>query len=255
MPIPISQEPGYWTRPDARSLTLAQFTDIELSRMDAVPRIPIAGQYKPGRLLRYVLDHKDELQIPTGLWLEFGVWSGSSINTIAEHTRRAVFGFDSFQGLPEDWDRGFGQLEKASAFDRGGVMPEVADNVVLIKGWFDQTLPPFLQIAHEPIAFMHVDCDLYSSTKTIFDALGARLQAGTVIVFDELVSYTSWEQGEWKALYELCMQTGMQFDWIGKIGDIIRHFDEFISIKDVRERYGVDPEAALIVREPGRPST
>jgi hypothetical protein len=101
---------------------------------------------------------------------------------------------------------------------------------------------------------MHVDCDLYSSTKTIFDALGSRLQPGTIIVFDELVSYTSWEQGEWKALHELCMQTGMQFDWIGKIGDIIRHFDTFISIRDVRERYGVDPEAALIVRQLDWPS-
>jgi hypothetical protein len=47
----------------------------------------------------------------------------------------------------------------------------------------------------------------------------------------------------------------MQFDWIGKIGDIIRHFDAFISIRDVRERYGVDPEAALIVRQLDWPST
>jgi hypothetical protein len=134
-------------------------------------------------------------------------------------------------------------------------MPDVADNVVLIKGWFDHTLPHFVQILQENIAFMHVDCDLYSSTKTVFDALGARLQPGTIIVFDELVSYTSWEQGEWKALYEFCMQTGMQFDWIGKIGGIIPHFDEFISIRDVRERYGVDPEAALIVRALGSAST
>tara|TARA_R110002073_G_scaffold191088_1_gene349759 strand:+ start:234 stop:617 length:384 start_codon:yes stop_codon:yes gene_type:complete len=38
-----------------------------------------------------------------GLFLEFGVASGASINFIAANTDTTVHGFDSFQGLPEDW--------------------------------------------------------------------------------------------------------------------------------------------------------
>lgn len=41
-----------------------------------------------------------------GLILEFGVWRGGTINHIAGKTKRTVYGFDSFEGLPEDWFTG-----------------------------------------------------------------------------------------------------------------------------------------------------
>jgi hypothetical protein len=68
-------------------------------------------------------------------------------------------------------------------------LPHVSSNVTLIKGWFDQTLPPFLEKHPAPVSFLHVDCDLYSSTKTIFDSLRTRFRPGTVIVFDEYFNY------------------------------------------------------------------
>jgi S-adenosyl-L-methionine methyltransferase len=41
--------------------------------------------------------------IPEGLILEFGVYSGRTINHLASLTQQTIFGFDSFEGLPEDW--------------------------------------------------------------------------------------------------------------------------------------------------------
>ena len=47
----------------------------------------------------------------SGLVLEFGVASGSSITGIAgEMPHRTVYGFDSFEGLPEDWTDDDGNL-------------------------------------------------------------------------------------------------------------------------------------------------
>lgn len=136
-----------------------------------------------------------------GLFLEFGVWSGETLNMIADHVGPdvRVHGFDSFRGLPEDW---VGDYHKGR-FDLEGRMPQVRPNAVLHPGWFADTLPPFA--AEEPgdIAFLHVDCDLYSSTKTVFDHLGDRLAPGSVIVFDEYFNYVGWRDHEYKAFQEL----------------------------------------------------
>ena len=43
-------------------------------------------------------------QIQEGLIMEFGVASGESLKYIADHTKRQVYGFDSFKGLPEAWN-------------------------------------------------------------------------------------------------------------------------------------------------------
>ena len=51
-------------------------------------------------------------------------------------------------------------------------------------GLFEDTIPDYLKVA-KPIALLHVDCDLYSSTKCVFDNLNHLIKKGTVIVFDE----------------------------------------------------------------------
>ena len=78
-----------------------------------------------------------------GLFLEFGVASGGSINFLAERVPDGtrLHGFDSFEGLPERWREGRG----GGFFDRGGSLPPVAPNVSLHVGWFDATLPAFLR--------------------------------------------------------------------------------------------------------------
>ena len=145
-----------------------------------------------------------------GLFLEFGVYSGQTINHIAGRIPCKVYGFDSFEGLPERWRDGIGP-----GFFKVDRLPPVRPNVVLVKGWFDQSLPPFLKEQTHTVAFMHVDCDLYSSTKTVFELLRPRLEPGTVIVFDEYFNYPGWRDGEYKAFQEFLRASGLSYKYIG----------------------------------------
>jgi hypothetical protein len=143
-----------------------------------------------------------EVKIP-GLYCEFGVFEGVTINHIARRSGATVYGFDSFEGLPEDWRAGF----ETSTF-KVSRLPKVASNVTLCKGWFNESLPGFLKSHPEQIAFLHIDCDLYSSTKTIFELLALRIRPGTVIQFDEFFNYPGWVGGEHRAFTEFCQGVG-----------------------------------------------
>jgi hypothetical protein len=142
---------------------------------------------------------------------EFGVFRGSTINHIAAMTSKTVFGFDSFEGFPEDWPA-MGAKKGHFAVKK---LPVVRENVTLIKGWFDESLPTFLAQNKGMIGFLHVDCDLYSSTKIIFDSLQPRLAAGAVIVFDDYFNHPEWEQGEHKAFNEFLTKAGLSAEFLG----------------------------------------
>lgn len=153
---------------------------------------------------------------PGTLWLEFGVASGNTINYISQFTNDRVFGFDSFEGLPEKWRDGFDK----GAFSRGGEFPPVRDNVTLVKGWFSDTLPGFLASTDKQISFMHIDCDLYSSTKCILNLVKTRMTDDCIIVFDELVNYTGYDgdTGELRALFEYVIENDLSVEYIGMLG-------------------------------------
>jgi len=87
--------------------------------------------------------------------------------------------------------------------------------VELIKGWFDETLPRFLTQHPGNFAFIHVDCDTYEATRTLFQAAGGRVAAGTVIVFDEYFGYPGWRVGEWKAWQEFVGERGVRYEYVG----------------------------------------
>ena len=147
----------------------------------------------------------------SGLYLEFGVFKGDSINYIANAiSPRLIYGFDSFIGLPEEWKR---RKDGCSTLPIGtfavDALPEVLQNVRLIKGWFKDTLPTFISNHAEDIAFINIDSDLYSAAKTILTSLNEQIVPGTIIYFDEITGwgelidqYDTWEDGEYKALLE-----------------------------------------------------
>lgn len=148
--------------------------------------------------------------IEDGLFLEFGVAYGRSINLIASVvTPRKVYGFDSFEGLPEDWAAGVGK----GAFAQEK-LPEVAENVELVVGWFDNTLPPFLAAHPGPLALLHVDCDLYSSTRTVLTLCTSRIIKGTVIAFDEYFGYAGWREHEFKAFQQFCRANNRTYEYL-----------------------------------------
>ncbi len=157
-----------------------------------------------------LLEYSLKLRPQDGLILEFGVFSGKTINFIADHVQNeTVYGFDSFEGLPEDWRNGYekGQFSKDD-------LPNVNENVNLIKGWFSESLPDFISQHKETVSFVHVDCDLYSSTKTIFNSINT-FTSGTIIVFDEFFNYPGWEENEYLAFKEFIENSCWNYKCIG----------------------------------------
>lgn len=141
--------------------------------------------------------------------MEFGVYKGESVNHIAKTIKNRIIGFDSFEGLPENWRTGF----EAGTFALPA-MPVVEENVELVKGLFADSLPQFLVSFRQPISLIHIDCDLYSSTIFVLDQLEEFILPGCILVFDEFFNYPGWEVGEYKAFNEFVRRTGLKFDYI-----------------------------------------
>ena len=148
-----------------------------------------------------------------GIYAEFGVNEGGTISYIAKQKpAETIHGFDSFEGLPEDWS---GNAMAAGCFNRKGRMPKVPSNVALHRGWFSVSVPEFANSHEGPAAFLHVDCDIYSSTADIFANLGDRIVPGTVIMFDEYFNYPNWQAHEHRAFMEFQASTGKKFKSLG----------------------------------------
>jgi predicted O-methyltransferase YrrM len=155
----------------------------------------------PHSTLRYAL----EIAQPGGMALEFGVFQGGSLRLIvAARSDGEVYGFDSFIGLPEDYRSHV--REGAFAVDE----PPVVPGAQLVVGWFDDTLPGFLDAHPGPVDFLHLDGDLYTSAKTVLTLVGPRLRAGSVIVFDEFFNFPGWEDHEFRAWQEHLAETGAE---------------------------------------------
>ena len=172
-------------------------------------------------LIEYVKnnDYKDKL------FLEFGTYKGESINFLSSLMPEVKFyGFDTFEGLPESFS-----IWKKGRFDIKGKLPKVNDNVSLIKGYFNETLPKFLEEHKEKSAFIHIDCDLYSSTKTIFENIYDRIVPNTVIQFDEYYNYPGWKNHEFKAFQEFCKKYSVEYEYIG-----ISHMQVAVVIKSIK---------------------
>lgn len=154
------------------------------------------------------------LSLIDGYNLEFGVAHGATITLIArELFYNTIWGFDSFEGIPEPWVKGDGKERPAGKWKQEK-LPKVPDNVNLIQGWFKDTIRIWKINYPNPISFIHIDCDLYSSTRTILFELNDQIIEDTIIVFDELLDggrYLLWEEGEWKALKEWCEEKGREY--------------------------------------------
>lgn len=90
--------------------------------------------------------------------------------------------------------------------------------MTLIEGLFEETIDKFvlsLPDQNNYISLLHIDCDLYSSTKTIFNKLGFLIKKDTIIVFDEYFNYPGWRKHEFKAFQEFIAEKNIFYKYIG----------------------------------------
>lgn len=172
---------------------------------------------------------------------EFGVWQGRTIKIVRETLDDSfkIFGFDSFEGMPETksvlensnnitniYDMEFYKIVvceneidtylNAGTFSTNKQTPDVP-NVEWVVGYFDDTLPGFVKNnPPEPAALLHIDCDHYESTKTVFKYITPYIAKDTVLVFDEwhMDATIKTPHHEQKAFYEWVRENDIEFKFI-----------------------------------------
>ena len=192
-------------------LQLERFSPLYQARVDAWRYLKSSINILPpvmGSAIQ-TFRHAFSLANSDGLVLEFGVRFGNSIRMLAELAKQKVHGFDSFEGLPDVWHH-----EAKGSYTTKGVVPEVPENVKLHVGWFDSTLPKFLAENEGPVRLVNIDCDIYSSTKTVLDLLASRIVTGSVIIFDEYIGNEHWREDEFKAFQEAVKNYGWSYEYI-----------------------------------------
>lgn len=184
------------------------------SQIDIVPIYP-----DPRRRKRMWEDHVLGKTIEGGVIVEFGVADGGSIGWFTKkYPNTTVFGFDSFEGLPEDWMQGKRVILPKGYFNRDGNPPEYAltGDVTYVKGWFEDTVPDWSKNFDGYIKIAHIDSDLYSSCKIVLENIKDKLRVGSFILFDE-ITHLDGKDHELKAFLEFCEDNpSFDFDIIAR---------------------------------------
>jgi O-methyltransferase len=127
------------------------------------------------------------------VYLEFGVFEGDSIKYFAsvnQQPQTSFYGFDCFEGLPEDWHLTGGGVMNKGAFDVQGQLPHTDDTRIhFVKGIFQNSLIPFLEAHADALKatskVIHLDADLYSSELFCLAQLYKYLKDGDIVFFDD----------------------------------------------------------------------
>jgi len=203
---------------------------ISVSGMKIVPAgsLTIKGESWVKRLLYFqrLLSQIEDIE---GDIAECGVLNGDGLVLFSLITRnsnrlRNIWGFDSFEGLPEPTEKDFGSSESEAKKGRGAYAnikivednlkasglskQDVKEKVRLIKGFFNDTLP---NIDVSSLAFLHIDVDLYESYKVALQYLFPRVVPGGIIAFDEYDKEERWP-GAKKAIDEFLATIPDQYE-------------------------------------------
>ncbi|MGB3483278.1 MAG: class I SAM-dependent methyltransferase [Mycobacterium sp.] len=184
---------------------------------------------------RKIRDHpllQEASQLPQGrnsdeLVLDLGVWIGWSTRLTADASGRTVHGFDTFEGLVEDWQIDDQAVVKRGTFslteplaqrlmpDTGvhledGVPAPLGRPVQFIKGSTYDTLAPFLaDHPGAPIRLFHMDLDTYESCLHALETCKDHFTKGSILVFDEYLV----TNGEMRAFYEFQNRYGLEWQY------------------------------------------
>ncbi len=151
--------------------------------------------------------------------LEFGVYKGESINFFSKillknNVNNIIYGFDSFEGLSNDWVGNVDHPKKI--FDMKRKLPRINSNIELIQGRVEKTLDDFLTRKKGNIIFVHLDLDLYLPTKFVLEKIKKRLSQDSILLFDQMYGYPGWEGHEYKALIEVFSKEEFKFIAFGQ---------------------------------------
>jgi O-methyltransferase len=144
----------------------------------------------------------------SGDYMEFGCASGTTFGYAYRYARRAghparLWAFDSFEGLPFSndprdrhplWQEGNFAAPVDQFLEHCAIRGIPANRIEVVKGFYSDTLSPESAIYKRlptDIAFTYVDCDLYTSTKSVLDFLAPRLKHGMILAFDDYFCVSS----------------------------------------------------------------
>ena len=150
-------------------------------------------------------DHMTALSKKNRPFYEFGVWRGESFKHLIK-TFKIGYGFDTFEGLPEDWHR-----EKAGTYSSDGNIPKIKGGEFIV-GKFEDTLPEFFSEPRPKASIINFDADLYSSTICALNFSKPVIDKHTILIFDEFIINKNWEQDEYQALEEFCADNSYTYE-------------------------------------------
>jgi len=152
-----------------------------------------------------LFDRMVELSKKDRPFYEFGVWRGEAFKYLIK-TFKKGFGFDSFEGIPEDWD-----AFKAGSYTSDGIVPKIKGGEFVV-GRFEDTLPVFFSEPRPTASIINFDADLYSSTICALNSASPVIDKKTILIFDEFLINPNWENDEYKALEEFCVQNNYKYE-------------------------------------------
>lgn len=178
----------------------------------------------------YIVEHlRRALRVP-GDVCEFGCNEGATSRLIANEiladASRALWLFDSFEGLPppSEKDRliddigGLGSMERYRGAMRAreeqvreklALVPFPASRTRIVKGWIDQTLARPLPDVPERVAFAYVDFDFYEPIKVALEFLDRAMPPGGFVVVDD---YGFFSEGAQSAVDEFLAAARPRYD-------------------------------------------
>ena len=159
----------------------------------------------------YFFDAVIKKSIISKPFYEFGVWRAVSFKYLLKIFKKG-YGFDTFTGLPEDWDVGNG-IEKAGSYSNDGNVPKIKGGEFIV-GKFEDTLPIFFSESRPIASVINFDADLYSSTICALNFSRQVIDKDTILIFDEFIINESWEQDEFRALNEFCSVNNFSYEVI-----------------------------------------
>jgi hypothetical protein len=171
--------------------------------------------------------------------LEFGTSDGYSFIKLLYATRYLklekrviVHTFDSFEGMPasadtrdKDWSGSDDWLPGQYRGNYEGLLAYCSQryrNFTINRGYFEDSIDaPFVEsLADHPPVLIWIDCDYYSSARTILTRLIDRIPNGCVIYFDEFdnLNFGSRLTGEARLVHEI--NSGLLGDDIELVQDV-----------------------------------